>query len=133
MNTPNANQINSSILGMSSAVFTSLAATVVTFAIKSNVLVDKSFNVAIHGVSAAEFIAEAGEKRAEIYGQGIVNNGALAERETTLKQKLRLHALEKQEKAAKASLKPVKAKPASRRKYTSTSKQKKKTTARKAA
>ena len=119
MSNPNANQINTSIMGMTSAVFTSLAATIVTFAIKSNTLVDKTFNVAIFGVSAAEHIAEAGEKRAEIYGKGIVANGALAERETTLRARLRLYNLEQQEKATQTTLKPAKAKPATRRKYTS--------------
>lgn len=95
-------QVNASILGMTSAMFQAIAATVVTTAVKSNILVDKTFNVAIHGVSAAEHIAEAGEKRAQIYGEGIVKNGALQERETTLKHQLRLLALEKQEAQAKA-------------------------------
>ena len=99
MSTLNVNQVNTTIMGMTSAMFTSLAATVVTLAVKSNLLVDKSFNVAIHGVSAAENVAEAVEKRSEIYGHGIVANGALAERETTLKHRIRLANLERQESA----------------------------------
>jgi len=118
----NPNQINASVLGMASAVFTSLAAAIVTMAVKSNVLVEKGFNVLIHGVSAAEHIAEAAEGRAEIYGQGLVANGALAERETALKHRLRLAVLEAQEisagsnpeadkpKPTKTAAKPAKAK-----------------------
>jgi len=104
----NVNQVNTSIIGMTSAVFTSIAATIVTTAVKANVLVDKTFNVAIHGVAAAEHVARAGEERAKIYGEGIVNNGVLSEREITLKHKLRLYALEQQEKALLESEKPRK-------------------------
>jgi len=102
----NVNQVNTSILGMTSAVFTSIAATIVTTAVKANVLVDKTFNVAIHGVAAAEHVARAGEERAKIYGEGIVNNGVLSEREITLKHKLRLYALEQQELAMQETAKP---------------------------
>ena len=90
----NPNQINTSVLGMASAVFTSLCAALVTTAVQGNLLIQKSFNVMIHGVAAAEHIAKAAEGRAEIYGKGLVKNGALAERETELKQILRNHALE---------------------------------------
>lgn len=113
---PNVNQVNTSILGVGSATITSLLGTIITVAVKSNLLVDKTFNVAINGVTAAEHISEAAEKRAKIYGEGIVANGTLAERETILKSQLRLHALEKQEKAARATIKPIKAKPATTRK-----------------
>jgi len=99
MTTPNPNQVNTSIFGMASAVFTSMAAMLVTTAVKGNTLVDKTANTMIHGVSAAENVAEAIERRSKIYGDGIVNNGELAERETALKYKLRLANLEKQEAA----------------------------------
>jgi len=106
--TLNPNQINTSIMGMTSAMFTAVAGTVVTTAVKSNTFIDKTFNVLIHGVAAAEHIADAAERRAKIYGDGIVENGKLAERETTLKHQLRLLALEAQEAQARA----VMAKPA---------------------
>lgn len=95
----NPNQVNTSIFGMASAVFTSAAAALVTTAVKGNTLIDKTANTLIHGVSAAENVAEAVERRSKIYGDGIVNNGELAERETALKYKLRLANLERQEAA----------------------------------
>lgn len=113
--TPNVNQVNTSILGMSSAVFTSLCTALVTTAVKSNVLIDKTFNVAIHGVSAAEHIADAGEKRAKIYSDAIVKNGSLAERESEIRARLRLLALERQEAATAEATKAAKPKPAIRR------------------
>jgi len=114
--TLNASQITAgSVVGMASAVFTSLCAALVTTAVRSNTLVDKSFNVLIHGVSAAEHIAEAGEGRAQIYGKGIVSNGILAERESELKQKLRLYALEAQEVQAQNATQAVKPKPTTTR------------------
>lgn len=104
---PNPNQVNTTIFGMASAVFTSAAAALVTTAVKGNSLIEKSANTLIHGVSAAENVAKAVEKRSEIYGNGIVNNGELAERETTLKYKLRLAALERQERAVMEGLEIV--------------------------
>jgi hypothetical protein len=99
MSTINPAQVNTSIFGMASAVFTSMCAALVTTAVKGNTLIDKSANTLIHGVSAAENVAEAVERRSKIYGDGIVRNGELAERETTLKYKLRLTNLERQEQA----------------------------------
>lgn len=101
MSNLNANQVNTTIFGMASAMFTSIAAMVVTTAVKSNTLVDKTANTLIHGVSAAENVAEAVERRSKVYGDGIVRNGELAERETTLKYKLRLYNLERQEQRVK--------------------------------
>lgn len=98
MSAPNVNQVNSSIFGMASAMFTSVAAAVVTTAVQSNRFIDKTFSVMVHGVSAADNVASAVERRSQIYGEGIVRNGELAERETTLKYKLRLHNLEEQER-----------------------------------
>lgn len=112
MATPNPNQINTSVLGMASAVFTSLCAALVTTAVQGNVLITKTFNVLIYGVAAAEQIAKAAEGRAKIYGEGLVANGELAERETKLKSLLRLHALEAQEEAAQTQPKTVSSKPA---------------------
>jgi hypothetical protein len=97
MSTINPNQINTSIFGMASAVFTSVCAMLVTTAVKGNLVVEKTANTLIHGISAAENIAEAVEGRSKIYGEGMVRNGELAERETTLKYKLRLANLERQE------------------------------------
>lgn len=99
MSNVNPNQVNTSIFGMASAVFTSMAAALVTTAVKGNTLIDKTANTLIHGVSAAENVAEAVERRSKIYGDGIVHNGELAERETALKYKLRLANLERQEAA----------------------------------
>lgn len=99
MSSVSPHQVNTSIFGMASAVFTSLCAALVTTAVKGNTLIDKTANTLIHGVSAAENVADAVEKRSAIYGQGIVNNGELAERETTLKYRLRLANLERQEQA----------------------------------
>lgn len=99
MSTVSPHQVNTSIFGMASAVFTSVCAALVTTAVKGNTLIDKSANTLIHGVSAAENVAEAVERRSKIYGDGIVRNGELAERETTLKYQLRLANLEKQEEA----------------------------------
>lgn len=93
----NPAQINTSIFGMASAVFTSACAMLVTVAIKSNTLVEKTANTLIHGVSSMENVAEAVERRSKIYGDGMVRNGELAERETELKYKLRLANLERQE------------------------------------
>jgi len=104
MNQPalNPNMVNTSIFGMASAVFTSACAMVVTTAVRGNTLVDKLANTLIHGVAAAENVAEAVERRSKIYGDGIVRNGELAERETTLKYKLRLVNLERNEAAIQA-------------------------------
>lgn len=102
MTTLNPNQVNTTIFGMASAVFTSACAALVTTAIKGNTLIDKTANTLIHGVSAAENVAEAVERRSKIYGDGIVRNGELSEREITLKYKLRLANLEKQEAAIMA-------------------------------
>jgi hypothetical protein len=104
MSVPSPHQVNTSIFGMASAVFTSVCAALVTTAVKGNSLIDKTANTLIHGVSAAENVAEAVERRSKIYGDGIVRNGELAERETTLKYRLRLHNLEKQEKDVLAGL-----------------------------
>ncbi len=104
MSTINPNQVNTTIFGMASAVFTSACAALVTTAIKGNALIDKTANTLIYGVSAAENVAEAVEKRSKIYGKGIVDNGELSERETTLKYKIRLHNLEQQEAAIMAGL-----------------------------
>jgi hypothetical protein len=93
----NASQVGSTIFGMLSGMFAALSNTVITTAVKATVLIDKSLNVAINTVSAAENVTVAVEQRSKIYGDGIVRNGELAERETTLKYKLRLKNLEKQE------------------------------------
>lgn len=111
MSTINPNQVNTSIFGMASAVFTSLCTALVTLAVKGDILIGKSANTLIFGVSAAENVAEAVEKRSKIYGDGIVRNGDLAERETTLKHKLRLHNLEQQEKAVIAGTATYKPEP----------------------
>lgn len=101
---PNSAQLNNtSVLGVLSATVTALGTTVITTAVKSTTLIDKSMNVLIHGVSAAEHIADAGEKRAKIYSDAIVKNGDLAEREGVVRAKLRLIALEKQEAATGAT------------------------------
>lgn len=90
-------EIGQSIFGMLSSMFAALSATVITTAVKGTKLIDKTLNVAINSVSAAENITEAVEKRSKIYGEGMVRNGALAERESELKHILRLRNLEKQE------------------------------------
>jgi hypothetical protein len=91
---------------MLSAIFS----TVVTTAVRSNDLVNRTFNVVINGMSAAEHISIAIDKRSEIYGKGLIEGGILSERETLLKQKMRLSILEAQELAARTH-KPVTAKP----------------------
>lgn len=112
MATPNPNQVNTSVLGMLSAVITSVCSIIVEASVQGNILIHKTLNVAIHVVSAGEHIAEAVEGRAEIYGHGLVANGELAERETLLKSKLRLANLEAQETAAATPTPASKAKPA---------------------
>jgi len=92
-----AEQINGSVLTMISAVISAMAAMIVTTCVQGNRFVGKFFNVAIHGVSAAEHIARAGEERAEIYGQSIVNNGVLAQREMVIRHRKRLVAVENEE------------------------------------
>jgi hypothetical protein len=87
---------------MAAAVFTSTCAMLVTTALRSNTLVDKTMSTLIHGVSAAENVADAVEKRSKIYGDGMVRNGEIAEREILLKSQMRLHNLEAQEKAVAA-------------------------------
>lgn len=96
---PNPNQIvTGGVFAMASAVFQAACGMLVTTAVRGNQLVDKTASTLIHGVSAAENISIAVEQRSKIYGDGIVRNGELAERETTLRYKLRLANLEKQEK-----------------------------------
>jgi len=90
-----------SIIAAITMVFAALSKTIVTVAVKSDVLIDKTFSTAIHGVGAAEHIAKAVEDRAEIYGTALVSNGSAAEREHALKLKIRLHGLEAQEKASR--------------------------------
>lgn len=110
MSTPqpiNASQVGSTIFGMISGMFAALSTTVITTAVKGTTLIDKTLNVAINSVSAAENISEAVEKRSKIYGDGIVSNGELAERETRLKYILRLKNLEAQEKSAPVTAEPV--------------------------
>lgn len=101
MSNLNENQVNTTIFGMASAMFTSIAAMVVTTAVKSNTLVDKTANTLIHGVSAAENVAEAVEKRSKSYSDGLVRNGEIAEREGTLRYELRLWHLENKERRIK--------------------------------
>ena len=110
MSTLNPNQVNTSVLGMLSAVITSACTALVTTAIKGNEAIAGLFGIVIHAISAGEHIAEAVEGRAKIYGEHLVKNGALAEREGTLKHVLRLKALEAQEQSAsvKPAAKPVK-------------------------
>jgi len=96
------NQVGFSMFGTVSAMITAVAATVVTLAMKSNTFVDKTGNMVIHAVSAAEHITRAGEQRAEIYANAIVKNGVLSEREAELKLILRTRALEAQELASRA-------------------------------
>ena len=103
---------------MASAVFTSLCTALVTTAVQGNTLIHKGFNILIHMVSAGEFVAKAVEGRSEIYGAALVANGALAEREQTLKHILRLRTLEEQETTAGARPEPQKVKPAKHAKTT---------------
>jgi hypothetical protein len=108
------NQVGFSLFGTISAMITALASTVVTVAMQSNVLVQKSSNMLIHAVGAAEHITSAGEQRAKIYADAVVRNGALSEREAELKLLLRTRALEAQELASRVATpaKPGKNKPA---------------------
>lgn len=102
----NPNQVNSTIFGMGSAMFTSLAAAIVTTAVRTNELVDKSFSGLVHIASAGDNIANAVEKRSEIYGDAIIRNGELSEQEQTLKYEMRLHNLkEKQRQILSGELK----------------------------
>jgi hypothetical protein len=96
-------EVGASIFGMLSGMFSAISNTVITTAVKGTKLIDKTLNVAINSVSAAENISEAVEKRSKTYGEGIVRNGKLAERETTVKYVLRLRNLEKQEAAVDVS------------------------------
>jgi len=109
--------INMSVLGVISTVIATLGSTI----IKASTVLTHSFDVLIHGVNAANHIAYAVEQRAEIYGDGMVSNGALAEREIKLKSAARIRALEEAEALADivtppADIKPVKVKPATSRK-----------------
>lgn len=112
MSTPplNASQIGTSIFGMLSGMFGALSTTVITTAVKFTLLMDKSMNVCINLVSAAEHVSDAVDKRANIYGEGMVSNGRLAEREIKLKHMLRLANLEKQEATAPVTAESLKAK-----------------------
>lgn len=95
----NPNQIVSGgLFAMASAVVQAACGMLVTTAVRGNQLIDKTASTLINGVSAAENISIAVEQRSKIYGDGIVRNGELSERETTLKYRIRLHNLEKQEK-----------------------------------
>lgn len=112
MPTLNHNQVNTSVIGMFSAMLSAIFATIVTTAVETNGLVKQAFSVLSYTMSAAEHITQAVDKRSEIYGKGMVSNGALAERETELKYKLRLAALEAQEVSVVIKAQTVKSKPA---------------------
>jgi hypothetical protein len=106
-------QVNTSVLGTIANVFRALCSMLTTVATQGEVFVYKGSNVLINTVSAGEHISKACETRAEIYGAGMVKNGALAERELELKHKIRLYALERQEAAGRANAnKPTRAKTA---------------------
>jgi hypothetical protein len=93
--------VNKSIPSMLAAVIAALTQTITITALRSTTLIDKSSNVLIHGVAAAEHIAAAAEQRAEIYGRGMVANGELAEREIQITHMLRLRNVEREELASR--------------------------------
>jgi hypothetical protein len=100
-------EVGSTMLGMLSGMVVALANTVIRTAVKSTDLIDKLLNTSINLVSSAETISAAVEKRAVIYGEGMIRNGALAEREIELKHRLRVKNLEKQEGLVANSPKPA--------------------------
>ena len=119
MSSVNPNQVNTSIFGMASAVFTSACAALVTTAVQGNTLIQKTGNTLIHGVSAAENEAEAVEKRSEIYSEAIVENGRVAEQENAIKLRLRLHHVTQQEEAVLKGLAEYKPDPSASDKVSS--------------
>lgn len=89
--------VSMSVSNVLTAVVAALGHLVVTTAVKSDKLVDKTFDMTINLASAGEQVTGALDKRAGIYSNAIVQSGELAEREHILKQKIRLHALTLQE------------------------------------
>jgi hypothetical protein len=87
----------------------------ITLANRSNQLVDINGNSLVNLSSAGEKLTAAVDKRAGIYGDAIVENGKLAEREHTLKQKIRLAILEEQEKSQAKPQPKAKAAPKTRK------------------
>ena len=92
------------------AIFGALASLLVTTCVQGNTFIRKALNTLIYGVSAAEHVAHAAEGRAEIYAKGVVDDGDIQRRETTLRHQRRLDALIEQEDLVKTAAKPAKAK-----------------------
>ncbi len=86
-------------LTMASLVITAVGKMIVTAAVKSDKVFDNVGDVAVYGTSALARVAKGVDARSEIYANAIVINGELAEREHTVKHRIRLRALEEQEAA----------------------------------
>ena len=93
------NQVGATMFGMLSNMVISLTTTVITTATKATVFIDKSMNIGINMASAGENITNAIDKRSASYGAGMVRNGELSERASSLQYRIRLMNLEKQEAA----------------------------------
>lgn len=111
-------QVNLNPLTVASMVITALGKMLVTTAVKGDAIVDHTGNALVNLASSADHVTRAVDGRSEIYANAIISNGDLAEREHTLKQKIRLMNLETQE----ASMTAAKSKPATRKTRTKTAK-----------
>lgn len=104
-------QVNLNPLTVMSMCITALGKMLVTTAVKGDQVVDHAGNALVNLASSADHVTRAVDGRSEIYANAIISNGDLAEREHTLKQKIRLMNLETQEQSMSAA----KAKPAARK------------------
>ena len=100
-------QVSVNPVAVISAVITALGAMTITAANKSNAVLSNTGDIFVYGTSAAARVTKAVDQRAEIYGNAIVANGELAEREHLVKARMRLANLEQQEAEILAQTKPV--------------------------
>ena len=99
-------QVNLNPLTVLSMCITALGKMLVTTAVKGDQVVDHAGNALVNLASSADHVTRAVDGRSEIYANAIISNGDLAEREHTLKQKIRLMNLETQEASMSAAKKP---------------------------
>jgi hypothetical protein len=96
-------QVNINPLTVMSMCITALGKMLVTTAVKGDQVVDHAGNALVNLASSADHVTRAVDGRSEIYANAIIGNGDIAEREHTLKAKIRLMNLETQEASMSAA------------------------------
>ena len=100
-------QVSVNPVAVISAVITALGAMTITAANKSNEVLSNTGDILVYGTSAGARVTKAVDLRAEIYGNAIVANGEIAEREHLVKARMRLASLEDQEAQMLSQTKPA--------------------------